>query len=83
MATPTQRGYLVIADISGYTSYVAATELEHAQAVLSELLELIVERVQPLLTLVKLEGDAVFSYAPRLQPADPCRYHATSFHIPG
>lgn len=64
MATPTQQGYLVIADISGYTSYVAATELEHAQAVLGELLELLVERVQPLLTLAKLEGDAVFSYAP-------------------
>lgn len=63
MATPTQQGYLVIADISGFTSYMAATELEHAQAVLGELLELIVGHLQPLFTLVKLEGDAVFSYA--------------------
>jgi hypothetical protein len=26
----TQHGYLLLADISGYTSFVAATELEHA-----------------------------------------------------
>ncbi len=57
-------GYLVIGDISGYTSYVAQTELEHSQAVLSELLELIVNRLKPLLRLVKLEGDAVFAHAP-------------------
>ncbi|MGH2521061.1 MAG: DUF2652 domain-containing protein, partial [Anaerolineales bacterium] len=62
--TKTQHGYLVLADISGYTSFVAGTELEHAQEILSELLELIMERFQPLLTLSKLEGDAVFAYAP-------------------
>jgi len=28
-----QYGYLVLADISGYTSYVAATEIEHSQSV--------------------------------------------------
>src|SRR5919108_352233 len=60
----TQHGYLLLADISGYTSYVAATELEHSQAVLSELLEIIVHQLTPTLTLSKLEGDAVFVYAP-------------------
>ena len=30
METKTQHGYLVLVDISGYTSYLAATELEHA-----------------------------------------------------
>jgi hypothetical protein len=64
MSTNTQHGYLVIADISGYTSFVAKTELEHSQETLSELLELMVSRFQPAMTISKLEGDAVFAYAP-------------------
>jgi len=60
----TQHGTLLLADISGYTSFVAATELEHSQDILSELLELIVNRLTPPLTLSKLEGDAVFAYTP-------------------
>jgi hypothetical protein len=60
-------GFLVVGDISGYTSYVATTELEHSQEVLAELLELIVNRIRPLLTLVRLEGDAVFAHAPAEQ----------------
>jgi uncharacterized protein YndB with AHSA1/START domain len=64
MSTTAQHGYLIIADISGYTSFVAKTELEHSQEILSELLELLVSRFQPLMTLSKLEGDAVFAYAP-------------------
>ena len=64
MSTITQHGYLIIADISGYTSFVAKTELEHSQEILSELLELLVRRFQPTMTISKLEGDAVFVYAP-------------------
>ena len=64
MDSSTQRGYLVLADISGYTSFVAKTELEHAQAILTELLELVIERFNVWLTISKLEGDAVFAYAP-------------------
>jgi len=63
MSTITQHGYLVIADISGYTSFVAKTELEHSHAILSELLELLVSRFQPTMTVANLEGDAVFAYA--------------------
>ncbi len=62
MPETTQRGYLLLGDISGYTSFVAGTELEHAQEILSELLELIVKKFQSLLTISKLEGDAVFAY---------------------
>jgi hypothetical protein len=64
MNAVTQHGYLVIADISGYTSFVARTELEHSHEILSELLELLVEKLQTLMVLSKLEGDAVFAYAP-------------------
>ena len=62
MNNETQHGYLVLADISGYTSYLAGTELTHARDVLTELLELIVQRFKPLLNISKLEGDAVFAY---------------------
>jgi hypothetical protein len=54
---------LIIADISGYTSFVAKTELEHSHEILSDLLELLLNRFQPLMTISKLEGDAVFAYA--------------------
>lgn len=63
MERKTQTGYLVLADISGYTSFVAQTEIEHAEIALSLLLETIVEKLGSLLTISKLEGDAVFAYA--------------------
>ena len=64
METKTQHGYLVLADISGYTSFLAGTELEHAHEILTALLETIIGRFKTLLTISKLEGDAVFAYAP-------------------
>jgi uncharacterized protein YndB with AHSA1/START domain len=57
-----QTGFLLLADISGYTSYVSATELEHSNEILSDLLEVITDGIVPPLTLAKLEGDAVFAY---------------------
>jgi hypothetical protein len=62
MERKTQSGYLVLADISGYTSFVAQTEIEHAGLACSYLLETIVEKLDDLLTISKLEGDAVFAY---------------------
>jgi hypothetical protein len=62
MERKTQTGYLVLADISGYTSFVAKTEIEHAEKAISILLETIIERLDDKLNIVKLEGDAVFSY---------------------
>ena len=62
MERKTQTGYLVLADISGYTSFVAQTEIEHADMALSFLLETIVEKISGLLTICQLEGDAVFAY---------------------
>lgn len=58
----TQTSYLVLADISGYTSFVAMTEIEHADLALSFLLETIIEKLSSLLSISKLEGDAVFAY---------------------
>ena len=62
MDAKTQHGYLVIADISGFTSYLARVELEHAHEILTDLLETIVKELKTLLTICKLEGDAVFAY---------------------
>src|SRR5688572_26618653 len=62
MERKTQTGYLLLADISGYTSFVAKTEIEHADMALSFLLETIIEKLSSLLTISKLEGDAVFAY---------------------
>lgn len=59
-----QHGYLLLADISGYTSFVAGTELDHSHEILSDLLETICMQIEKLLTIHKLEGDAVFAYAP-------------------
>ncbi len=61
MDQSTEHGYLVLADISGYTSYLARVELEHAHQILTDLLEIIVSRFKDVLTISKLEGDAVFA----------------------
>ncbi len=70
MLGTTERACLVIADISGYTGYLAGSELDHAQDVLADLLEVVIGNSQPLLRLAKLEGDAVFTYVPE-QEVDP------------
>ncbi len=64
MGAQMQHGLLVLADISGFTSFVAQTELEHAHDILSELLELLVSRLTPTFQLVEIEGDAVYVTAP-------------------
>ncbi len=56
-------GYLVIADISGYTAFLSESELEHARDSLNSLLELLVEQTRRPLVISRLEGDAVISYA--------------------
>lgn len=55
-------GYLVMADISGYTAFLTGTELEHAQAIVAELISTIQSSLVPPLRFVKLEGDGVFCY---------------------
>jgi hypothetical protein len=59
----TRRGYLLLADISGYTAFLTGTELEHADAIVHELTTLIRDRLAPPMRFVKLEGDAVFCHA--------------------
>jgi uncharacterized protein YndB with AHSA1/START domain len=59
----TTRACLVIADVSGYTEYLAGVELDHAQDILADLMTTVVKALRPALKLSKLEGDAAFVYA--------------------
>ena len=54
---------LVIADITGYTGYLAGVELDHAQDILADLMGTVVGALRPTFRLAKLEGDAAFVYA--------------------
>ena len=54
---------LVIADISGYTGFLAGAELDHAQDILADLMSTVVAALRPTFKLAKLEGDAAFVFA--------------------
>jgi class 3 adenylate cyclase len=65
--------YLLLADISGYTSFLSAVEDSHGvdfsrgipagYAIIGALLDAVVEGIQPPFDIAKLEGDAVFATA--------------------
>lgn len=56
---------LVVADISGYTKFVThrAVSLKHAEQIVTELMESIIDRAEFPLTVNKLEGDAALLFA--------------------
>ena len=62
MAATPESGFLVIADLTGYTAYLSRSELEHAPAIAGDLLETIVGRLEPPFRLAKFEGDAAFLF---------------------
>jgi uncharacterized protein YndB with AHSA1/START domain len=60
----TQNGYLVIADLAGYTEFLNDSKLDHAVDTLRYLFNNILDQIQPPFSISKLEGDAVFAIAP-------------------
>ena len=56
---------LVIVDISGYTQFIRAQKMSaiHAEEIVFELIEAVIDHAAYPLTLNKLEGDAAFLYA--------------------
>ncbi|MGH6933601.1 MAG: DUF2652 domain-containing protein, partial [Dongiaceae bacterium] len=56
--------YFVIADISGYTSFLTRSELDHAQGILEGLLQTLVDHMKPPLVISNFQGDAILAYAP-------------------
>jgi hypothetical protein len=62
MLSVAQPTCFLIADISGYTGYLAEVELEHAQDILADLVGAVVTALRPNFRLAKLEGDAAFTF---------------------
>jgi uncharacterized protein YndB with AHSA1/START domain len=59
----THSGYLLIADISGYTQFLTSSEQDHANPILQSLLSVMVEQVGEPLHFWKMDGDAVLAYS--------------------
>jgi uncharacterized protein YndB with AHSA1/START domain len=53
----------LVADISGYTGYLASVELDHSRDIISDLLGTIVTALQPNFRLSRIEGDGAFVFA--------------------
>jgi hypothetical protein len=56
---------LLLADISGYSAYLAGVELTHSTDIVAGLLESILDQTSGLLELAKLEGDCAFLFDAR------------------
>ena len=56
-------GYLLIADISGYTAFLTSSEQDHANPILHSLLTSLVEQVGDPLHFWRMDGDAVLAYS--------------------
>ena len=66
-----ETGFLVCADITGYTLYLSKSELEEASGILGSLLNLLLGEIQAPLHLSRVEGDAVISYSQAIHGVDP------------
>ena len=74
------KGFIALVDISGYTNFVSGHNLDsskdkklsqgqaHAEHIISDLLEKVIEELNGVLTINKLQGDAALFYA---IPDDP------------
>jgi len=58
-----EAGTFLIADISGYTEYLAGSDLEHGPVIATDLLSRVVEVIRPTFEVNKVEGDAILSYS--------------------
>jgi hypothetical protein len=67
MSPTTRKGFLMLADITGFTPFVATTELEHSQEILQNILKGIISFLTPTFKLAEVEGDAVFVYSDGLE----------------
>lgn len=79
---PATQGTLVLADISGYTKYMAGVEHEHSIEILQELIETIANSFDGRLRIDQLEGDALCATTERTDPEILAWLHETfgQFH---
>src|SRR5438128_9995995 len=54
-----QEGALALADISGYSTFVAQTEVDHSWSILHELLDTMVRSLAGRMDVSQVEGDAI------------------------
>lgn len=54
-----QEGALVLADISGYSKFIAQTEVDHSWSILHELLDTMVRALEGRMDVSQVEGDAI------------------------
>lgn len=59
----TKNACFVIADISGYTKFMAETEITHAKGIIEDLFSAIIPQFRSPMAISGLQGDAVFAYA--------------------
>src|SRR5690606_40854914 len=56
------KGLLFIPDISGFTSFVTRTEIEHSRLIVQELLECLINANRLELEISEIEGDAILFF---------------------
>jgi class 3 adenylate cyclase len=66
-----QTGTILVADISGYTKFLTSSELDHGHAIVRELLGTVKDKFEPLLKVIRTEGDALFGYIPDAEMSEP------------
>ena len=60
----TEKGFLLIADVTGYTMFLTHSELEHAREILDALFKSIFAEIKAPIVLSNLQGDAALAYLP-------------------
>ena len=73
MNNRTDHGFLILADVSGFTRFVTTTELEHGSDIIAALLDEVVGHLSPPLEIQEIEGDAVFALGGEGSPLPKAR----------
>ena len=63
MTSKAEKGFLIVADISGYTRFLAETELDHANGIVKDLFDSKITTFKNSVTISKFMGDAIFGHA--------------------
>jgi uncharacterized protein YndB with AHSA1/START domain len=63
MLPKSETACFVIADISGYTTFISGVELDHAHDIIADIMDTLLGALRPAFRLAKFEGDAAFVYA--------------------
>lgn len=64
MPSEIDQGFIVLADISGFTAFMEANEIDHSARIIENFIQLIMKCLTPVMTIAEVEGDAVFAYTP-------------------